>query len=403
ETWPAVLSAPVLGALGDFSALKSINTAPDRALPVDASSISTLRVDGSVSTVRFSREALGGKLLASVSAKNNAGEETGNPEIIHLVNSHDILPLAEPGPAAWRVANALPGVRNAARIRLQTKDQTIQLAKLNGLWTVRSPVSARANDEAIESLLGTLALLDIARFIDRDQPDRSTTGLENPRLTITLEQDVRSIDDQDRTRSHVRTTALLLGSASDVSGRYLYASPSKTSALLMELPSDRVAQISTAPRNYLALNASHIPKEDIGLITLRTGYDSVSERGFRKQRGQWRELMPDGSTEQIDDSLIDELLAFLTDQPGEPEPASTDEIISAGRVTLHDSSGKSLQSLDFSYTADGTMFARTGSVDILYYDFTAPSLLKLPPFSNRSLEAPIAAPVTMPQGATPSK
>lgn len=397
ETWPAVLEPSVRSALGDFSGLTSINAAADRTMPGDASSIGVELVDGTLHTVRFSREALGGKLLASVTTRGPDGAR-GDEGMTHLVNAGDILPLAEPGPAGWRAGNALPGVRNASRVSLTTPAGTIQLARLENQWTVRSPVSSRANEEAVRSLLDTLAVMGVARFVDSDQPDPAGTGLDAPRLVITLEQDVRSVDDEGRTRSRVETTRLFVGGPSDPTARFLYASPSPSSALLMEIPSDRITEISTAPRNYLALTATSLQPEEIGLITVRTGYDEIRERGFRRQRGAWNEMRADGETVPADAALIDELLAFLTGEPGEPEPASTEALIPSGRVTLHDSSGRPLQTIEFAYTADGTALARSGNVDILYYDFTAPELLDLPEFSGRSLEAPAQAPVELPEG-----
>jgi len=403
EQWPAVISSQVLGALGDFSALESLNVAKDREIPDDASSIRVELIDGTVATVRFSREALGGKLLATVKKTDGSDESSGIAETVHLVDSNSILPLAVPGPAGWRVANALHGVRDSSRITLETTSEMIQLAKMDGRWTVRSPVSARANSEAMESLLETLALLDVTRFVESNPPSRSAAGLETPRLSITLERDVRTTDDEGRTRSRVESTSLLLGDPTDASGRFLFASPSPTSSLVMEVPSDRITQISTAPRNYLALTASQLAKEDVGLITVRTGYDTVTERGFRRHRGEWREMLPDGDSKSIDTALLDELLAFVVEEPGEPEPASTDEMISAGRVTLHDASGRPLESIDFGYTADRTVFARSGAVDVLYYDFSPPALLNLPAFSDRSLEPRQPAPITMPGSVSPSK
>jgi len=371
-TWPASPYEGAMGAMGRFSMLQSVSPAKDQTLPDDAHSLQIELANGTVYTIRYSTEALGGKLLASVASSKSPGEPP-----VHIVNSNDLLPLANPGPASWRVGNAVPGVRDASRIYLETPDETIQLARLDGRWTLRQPVAGRANEEAVASLLDTLALLQIQRFIDHDQPDASTTGFASSRLTVRTETDVRTIDDQGRTRNTVRSKSLIIGADADPSGRFAYAAPSSTSSLLMLLPNDRLTQISTTARNYLALTASSLTAEDIALITVSLGYNSPTERGFRRSQGEWRELNPDGTSSEIDAEQIDELLAFLLEEPGEPEPASTDEIRPAARITLYDLSGRTLQTIDFAYTADATPFARAGNIDVLYYDFTPPALLEI--------------------------
>lgn len=399
DTWPARPTDRDLTALGRLSTLESVSPAPDQTLPDEASLIQVELSDGSIRTVRYSREALGGKVLASVESSEDETDES----TLHLVNQGDILPLAVPGPESWRLKAALPGVRDASRITIESGGQTIQLAKLDGRWTVRRPVSHRANEQAVASLLDTLAQLRVNQFLDSDRPTMSNAGIATPRMALTYEEDVRSVDDQGRTRTTIESRTILVGDATDASADTLYAAPSATSDFLVTFPADLVTMISTAPRNYLALTATDLPAEDIGLITVLTGYDEPTQRGFRRVRGEWMELMPDGTMDEADDEAVEELIAFLREEPGEPEPASTDAITPAGRVTLHDASGRPLEAIAFTYTADGTLFARTGNVDVLYYDFSAPRLLDLPSATAAPSE-PIERPaITVPENAPSDK
>lgn len=74
----------------------------------------------------------------------------------------------------------------AIRVKIQG-GESFELAKVDGRWSIVSPVSARANPDKVDTLLGTIRDISVKRFVDDNPKNLAPYGLDKPRLVITVE------------------------------------------------------------------------------------------------------------------------------------------------------------------------------------------------------------------------
>lgn len=125
--------------------------------------------------------------------------------------------FAQTGLAAWRdegLLGALPG--RPARVELTRGTSRLELARVEGRWSLRAPVATRASGDAVDGLLQAIARLRVERF---NEP--SPALFEGPEpVSITIEADT-STPGEDPARP-VRVTErviLTLHGPADTGGR----------------------------------------------------------------------------------------------------------------------------------------------------------------------------------------
>lgn len=386
-SWPASISTAVqtsLNALADFRPASM----PDRgaALPAQSRTFSLTLRDGQERTLRIATESLGGRVLAQADGGS-----------LFLLDTTIINPLVDPGPASWRVPQALPGRFDASRITLVSRDQSLTLARLQGKWSLRSPFSARANPDAVRSLLASVGGIGVDRFEPLGERNRETLGLDAPRATITLETDTRIVDTGGQTRTRIDSQSLLIGSPATPDGSLLYASPDADAPLVLIIPSASVASISMQARNYLALTASDANPADVFAVDVR---DNTGARRYKRELDRWTVSASDGTSMITDAPAVDDLLVFVTQRPAEPEPiAPNDDIHTLAHVDLLDHAGGALDRLAVGYNSDGVFAVRNANIVFLYPGVAPPELLGLPTFENMPPPAqrgPITVPDNLP-------
>ena len=74
----------------------------------------------------------------------------------------------------------------AVRIKIQGREN-YELAKIDGKWSIISPISARANQDKVNTLLGSIHDISVEKFVDDNPTDLTQYGLDDPRLIITVE------------------------------------------------------------------------------------------------------------------------------------------------------------------------------------------------------------------------
>lgn len=123
--------------------------------------------------------------------------------------------FVQTGMSAWRdegVLGALPG--RPARLELARGASRLELARVDGTWSLRSPVATRASQEAVDRLLAAIARLRVERF---DEPAPPLLDASEP-VTITVEADVTLPAEGQPVRLTERLVLTLLGAA-DTGGR----------------------------------------------------------------------------------------------------------------------------------------------------------------------------------------
>jgi hypothetical protein len=360
--WPVNPEGPsrALRALDALASAESFDGDASGGLQI------TLRMhDGGAHTIVFDTQPIAGMIAASV----DGGDAVRVPSTI-------IDAFGNPG--SWRQRGAFPGVRASEASRIVISDAegaTLEFAKLDGRWRLRRPFPARVNTTALQTLTGLLDNLVIQQFLDA-APPASTTQLGQPRLTLRIERDVRAAAPDGSVSTRVASVGLRVG-ALDATAQAAFAASDVAPNSVITVPASFATSVSTAVRSYLALTACDIPEEDIAI--LRIVWRDGAEAGYRRDLGTWQTL-PDKQPADIES--IRDAIAFLTEEPGEPQETRGDNDIRAvARVELFDFKADPLERLRVGYTADGTIAVRGQNV-LWLYDRPAPAIFRVPPFES---------------------
>lgn len=222
--------------------------------------------------------------------------------------------FAQTGLAAWRdegLLGALPG--RPARVELTRGTSRIELARVEGRWSLRAPVATRASEDAIDGLLQAVARLRVERF---NEP--SPALFEGPEpVAITIEADT-SVPGEDPARP-VRTTErviLTLHGPADTGGRLTLVGVSRerherragasTQALgttYVAIDLEPLQQITLEARGFVATTALQ------GDASLIAGL-KLSDRAYTRTAEGWAE----GETPLPADraAALDAIAAMLT-------------------------------------------------------------------------------------------
>ncbi|MBL0928496.1 MAG: DUF4340 domain-containing protein, partial [Phycisphaerales bacterium] len=376
--WPVTPDAPtnLLRRLADLRQAEGAAPAP----PAEADAVQlrlTMR-DGAARIVRFSGQPLAGKTAAAVD---------GAAPI--LVDADILTALTAPGLSGWRVRSALPGVgpNDTDRITIVTgtgTDQAIELARLNGVWFVQRPVNARANPQGVNTLLDVLSKISVNTFVEAaPSATPKDWGLDKPRMIITAERDVRSVDATQQTAVEIRRRQLFVGGPADTSGAMVFAAPDPAGNTPLIVPAADLSSISTSLRNYLAATAASANTADVQVVAIKPAVAGRPEAAYKRQLDQWVQLKPDGSTTPAPRQPVDDLLNFLTQQPGQADMSRGEtDLRPLARVELFTAEAKAPDLFIVGYTANGALAVRSGNTVLTYPQRPAPEVLALPAFSD---------------------
>ena len=187
QSWPMETARvrAMLGILADTLSAAHDDPTLD-PLGNDAAIVTLSFNEGPALEVRLATRTLGGRGQIEV-------QEQGSDRVRRaMVDSglHDAL--VHTGPKAWRVAQTMPGVEEGvSRIRISRDDQVVALAKVEGHWALTEPVSAAADEQAVNGLVSAIGSVVVDRFLDNERPDDALTGLDNPRMIVRVELDRR--------------------------------------------------------------------------------------------------------------------------------------------------------------------------------------------------------------------
>lgn len=398
--WPVDPQKPrdLLRALSELQPLEASSADGGKILqstiPEDSPRVIVELEGGGARTFRISSSVAGGRTLILIDDGPTAQAEAS---LLNLVR--------EPGPRGWRIPAAIPGASpETARVTLSAGDRTISLARLEGRWTMRTPVAARANPQAVSSLLNVLMSMPVERFIDEPAAP-GISGLDRPRLVISVERDVRQAapttsasGEGDASRASMQTLRndLVVGGPVDAAGNSLFASPlppGSVAPVLLSIPASSVSSIATDPRLYLALTATGVAEADVFGVTVRAG----TEKTYRREAGTWTKAESGGGKTPVEAGSISDLLELLTATNGEPSlAAGEDDLRVLTRIELLNIDGQTMDALAAGYTADGVFGVRSATVVWLYPGREPPAVLEMPAPDN-------LPPATVPTSARPEE
>ncbi|MFG0294052.1 MAG: DUF4340 domain-containing protein [Phycisphaerales bacterium JB050] len=368
--WPVDVSR-VRSALQTLSPIPAAGRS-DSVTVDDSAPIIELRLaDGTVRSLQVERESVGGNSLALVDSEQTV-----------LIPSDTVSDILSQGPESWRLTSPLAGLNSdPSRITIASGNNRVALAKVENRWTIRGPISARADEVMIRSLLSELAKMRISEFTD------STNLVTDPVVTFEVERD--DVVSSDGSARRVTRRVFSIGGAMPPGGPLRRATVRGTdlppaTAMIIErggISTDEQFIKLAEPEIYITKHPLHERREDIGIILFRPIGNMDAERGFRRDLEGWNEMNRDGgmrTAELPDREALDQAITMLTTETGTPRIASeVDHFRPLTRVELYTLDGSDLGSLQVGYT-DGVVSVRRGTVLWLYPETIAPSMFMLP-------------------------
>jgi hypothetical protein len=316
RAWPAA-ETQVHSALRIFSSLT-----PDRSGEGSFQKpAGTLTVSGGSKdpqSLRISDQRLAGKVLI---------ESDGPPKRSGWIDTQIADMLIKTGIQAWRNAAALPGLGpEASRVTIKAHTgTTLTLARIQGKWALREPVSEPADADAVNHLFQTLAAARITDFCDKGPP--SVTGLDNPIAMLTVESDFR--DPAGGAASTVKQS-LTVGQAADIAGKTVVVRldqavqgtgiPADNYSEVVIASAEHLAAINTDPMAYISKQAVQTPAAEIGKVVIKRQNVEPAMTTFSRSLDGWEVAEGDAKSAAAtvaDTAMLSALLDLLSTTPCE--------------------------------------------------------------------------------------
>lgn len=132
--------------------------------------------------------AIGSELKGQRSYEKRAYLRLGDEARV-LVVSNDLVEKLDKEPAGFRDKKVFERARDpekATELRIVTAERTLELAKGEKAWSLKSPVTDLADASKVSSLLSKARNLEVEKFITEDPSKPAEYGLDKPRLTCEL-------------------------------------------------------------------------------------------------------------------------------------------------------------------------------------------------------------------------
>jgi hypothetical protein len=330
------------------------------ALGADAVEVRLVLSDGSERLLRVSPGSVGGNVAAE------------GPGGSGMVERGAVSAFLDEGPREWRLRDAMPGVGPATTSRVTLVDEDagrLAFDKLEGRWFVRTPVSSRADSEAVSGLLSALGSLRVIRFLD----EAHRVPAEDA-LTVVAERDRRTVEGERVDVETERVTAVIGGASS-------FGPATRTARVTLSDGSRHAVAVSveSLPRGpglldvsgYLAPRPTAARAEDVHIVAVQAS-DGAGERGYRRRVEGWGEMRSDGGVVAAGPAEVERVeaaLRALTAGRASATPvAEAGALRLPGRVELRDVSGGVLDVLRVGYDGEDRVAVRNGPVVWRYGD-----------------------------------
>jgi hypothetical protein len=389
--WPLV-SAKLQSLLRVLSEMRAV-ALPAAGMELGQPTIVEIHLSGNrVITLSLAERTLAGTGLVEVDAPPAKVMRTLVNDQIHGV-------FTNPGPREWREPFPFGGIApDASRIQIHGKGKPLVLGKVEGKWSVREPVQAPADPAAIQRLLANLGHISVADFLD-DGVTGSTTGLDKPAGTITIEADRRSMP-QGATEPKISTdtVTLAVGGAADSAVTRLFCSINGGRIVLLN--SGAIRDIGTDASTVIWPHPLREAPADIGRIAITLAHPipaTTAEKTLRRSEGRWvQEIennadVPLTSKDQLD---VQALLLCLTgaeggtpssqpstrEPPAIPHPTISIEAPGGyrvlGTITVGSLAGQTIETLELGAAEKDIVVIRTGAVYRAYAAGQLPELVR---------------------------
>lgn len=360
-TWPA--SGQTLQA--GLRVLASLE--PDRPEPSPAglehAPTLTITLDqGPAQRLRIAPTPVGGLVLAIGSSDAPTGTGPAR-QAAGWVSADVHAMLVASGLRAWRDPAAIPGLGPSVwRIALRAGNADLELARQQGRWSIRSPIQAPADPEAVDRLVRHLASIIVADF-----RDSGAAPLSQEAASVEVESAER-LEPGVPPRSVVRR--LVVGAATDLGGRTVEARSEVERSGVP--PESRVLAVLAQPLAELRADASAFvsrrsidaPAADVGRIEV-TACDGGSSSVVARTLDGW--TLDDRPLTGDDLTLVQGLVLLLATAPSSRitvgDPAA---LVRPVCLRLSTIAGTPLAEATIGLNADGRVAVRVGAVTRVY-------------------------------------
>jgi hypothetical protein len=276
--------------------------------------------DGRNLDLRVDSRPLGGRVIV---AGGNIDSPSQPAKVWMTSELHEAVGVG--GPRAWRDPAAIPGLGpETARLRVLTGDTDLQLSRVRGSWALVAPIQHPADPMAVGKLLGALANLRIADFMD-DKP-MDLEAFKDAPIQIAAETDVREIVG-DKVIQSTRARQLAIGSGAGLGTPKVHARldtivlmrgenappPARQTAAFL-IDAETVARLPLDPSAYLAKSCVSLPAGEIGTLGFARGEGGGSTPAdftlVRTSAG-WARSKTGASSESLAGGDAEQLAAFL--------------------------------------------------------------------------------------------
>ncbi|MFN0132128.1 MAG: hypothetical protein ACKVW3_06310 [Phycisphaerales bacterium] len=263
--WPAAMQT-VRGGLRFLADLTPERAEREQGDFSDGVRLDITLTDGTSQTLRVAARAVGGLVLA---AGSNASKSTENGERAGWVSADLHGLLVATGLKAWRDPAAIPGLGpDVWRISLEAGGAEVEMARQQGRWSLRKPIQAPADSEAIDRLVRRLASVTVVDFLDEGAAERVQTDA----ATIEVEWAERS-EAGGEPRRWIRR--LVIGSATDLGGRAISAraevqrGAEPVQGRQVSVLAEPLAELKADAAVVMSRRSIEAPPADVGRIEIR--------------------------------------------------------------------------------------------------------------------------------------
>lgn len=236
-------------------------------------------------------------------------------------------------------------------LEVATADRQLRIAKKDGDWRVSSPVDARADFTAVESLLGRLSSAQMKSIAAPDAADLAQYGLDKPAATV-------------RIGTGSSQATLLVGKAAEAGNVY---AKDQSRPAVFTLESSLLDELKKDAGEFRQKDLFDARSFNTTRVEIARGGQSAAFEKTKvkdkdgKEEEKWKQVAP--AAKDVDGAKVDALLAALTSARADsfqPDAAKTGLEKPELTVTLKFDDGKKEERVSFARSGSDGFAARAG-------------------------------------------
>jgi hypothetical protein len=263
--------------------------------------------DGFAHTIALGRESTAGKAFVMIDDEKS----------VYVVDD-DLHDATEPfTPEDYRSTTlAAMNADKATTVTLIRDGKTITLARSKGRWAFDVGATGRVDDEAVESLVGTMTFANIESFVADNPADLAAYGLDEPGSTLTVTADEV-------------TQTLRIGNARDLAGDQFFAMLNDV-PMVFVLAKELVDRLNKTVDGLRDPRITNVARSDVREITLQRA--DADDLHFVLSEGVWS---LEGAPFAVELGVVSDLIDQLVNaKAADYREAFADNIVATVRLAV---------------------------------------------------------------------